>query len=82
MSPKRTHIGSSGNGLRGQELWNWVCRPGHNASYLASAFPIRWGYFFDERYPYARIRAPRGARAFENADIFLPAESGTRQTNI
>ena len=48
MSPKRTHIGSSGNGLRGQELWNRVCRPGHNASYLASAFPIRWGYFFDE----------------------------------
>ena len=30
----------------------------------------------------ARIRPPRGARAFENAEIFPPAESGTEQTNI
>jgi hypothetical protein len=72
----------SGNRLRSQELWNRVSRPGHNASYLASAFPLRWGYFFDERYPYVRIRPPRGARAFENADIFPPTESGTGQTNI
>jgi hypothetical protein len=72
----------SGNRLRSQELWNRVSRPGHNASYLASAFPLRWGYFFDERYPYVRIRPPRGARTFENADIFPPAESGTGQTNI
>ena len=82
MSPKRTHQLKAGNGLRGQELWNRVSRPGHNASCLASAFPLRWGYFFDERYPYVRILPPRGARAFENADIFLPAESGTEQTNI
>jgi len=51
-------------------------------AHLASAFPLRWGYFFDERYPYVRIRPPRGARAFENADIFPPKEFGTGQTNI
>jgi hypothetical protein len=50
--------------------------------FLASASLKAGAIFLMSGYPYVRIRPPRVARSFENADIFPPAESGTEQTNI
>ena len=79
MSPKRTQGRKAGTVCRAGN-YGIVSASGHTLPGLS--VPQGWGYFLMSGYPYVRIRPPRGARSFENADIFPPAESGTEQTNI